>query len=71
MRDLHLILFVMVLVIIDVIFISIWVYYDPLEMEEIIFDELVRIFGTCMQKKFNKISQMNPNYKKIPTFFIC
>ena len=43
MRDFHLILFVLALVIIDVTFITIWVYYDPLEMKEIIFDELVRL----------------------------
>lgn len=43
MRDFHLILFVLGLVIIDVIFITVWVYFDPLEMKEIVFDELVRI----------------------------
>ncbi|CAB4027904.1 gamma-aminobutyric acid type B receptor subunit 2-like isoform X1, partial [Paramuricea clavata] len=40
MRDFHLILFVLALVIIDVTFITVWVYYHPLEMKEIIFDEL-------------------------------
>ena len=42
MRDFHLMLFVLVLIIIDVTFITIWVYYDPLDTKEIIFDELVR-----------------------------
>ena len=50
MRDFHLILFVLALVIIDVTFITIWVYYDPLEMKEIIFDELVRI--KCLSLHF-------------------
>ncbi|CAB4023916.1 gamma-aminobutyric acid type B receptor subunit 2-like isoform X1, partial [Paramuricea clavata] len=40
MRDFHLILFVLALVTIDITFITIWVYYDPLEVKEIIFDEL-------------------------------
>ncbi|CAB3996723.1 gamma-aminobutyric acid type B receptor subunit 2-like isoform X1, partial [Paramuricea clavata] len=40
MRDFHLILFVLALVTIDITFITIWIYYDPLEVKEIIFDEL-------------------------------
>jgi hypothetical protein len=43
MRDFHLILFVLALVTIDITFITIWVYYDPLEVKEVIFDELVRL----------------------------
>ena len=42
LRDFHLILFVLALVIVDVIFVTIWVYYDPMETKEITFDELVR-----------------------------
>ena len=42
MRDFNLLLFVLVLIIIDVTFITVWVYYDPLEIKEIVFDELVR-----------------------------
>ncbi|XP_028407396.1 gamma-aminobutyric acid type B receptor subunit 2-like [Dendronephthya gigantea] len=40
MRDFHLLLFVLALVVIDVIFITMWVYYDPLETKEIIFDKI-------------------------------
>ena len=43
MRDFHLILFVLVLIIVDIIFITIWVIYNPLETKEVIFDELVRL----------------------------
>jgi hypothetical protein len=49
MRDFHLILFVLVLVMIDVTFITIWVLCDPLEMEEIIFDELVSLTYPCFR----------------------
>ena len=44
MRDLHLILFVLALVLIDVVFITAWIFYDPLKLDTIIFDDLVRIF---------------------------
>jgi hypothetical protein len=49
MRDSHLILFVLALVMIDANFITIWVYCDPLKMKEIIFDEMVS-FGISMVK---------------------
>ena len=41
MRDLHLILFVLVLVLIDVVFISVWIFHDPLKLEEIAFEDEV------------------------------
>jgi hypothetical protein len=41
MQDFHLILFVLVLVLIDVVFITVWIFYDPLEPEDIVFDDLV------------------------------
>ena len=62
MRDFHLMLFVLALVVIDAIFITIWVYYDPLQTKEIIFDELVSAYGTQICKT---ISQ----YDLIVTFF--
>ena len=37
MQDSHLILFVAVLVLIDVVFISVWIAYDPLKSEDIVF----------------------------------
>ena len=43
MRDIYLIFFVMVLVFIDIVFITSWTFYDPLEPEEVIFDDLVRL----------------------------
>ncbi len=43
MRDLHLILFVLVLVLIDVVFITVWICYDPLKPEDIVFEDAVRL----------------------------
>ena len=40
MRDFHLILFVLALVLIDVVFITVWIFYDPLKPEDIVFDDL-------------------------------
>ena len=54
MRDFHLMLFVLVLVIVDAIFITIWVYYDPLQTKDIIFDELVSASGTRIGRKISQ-----------------
>ena len=43
MRDFHLIFFVLVLVFIDIVFITAWIFYDSLKPEEVIFDDLVRL----------------------------
>ena len=43
LRDLHLILFVLVLVLIDVVFITVWICYNPLKPEDIVFGDLVRL----------------------------
>ena len=45
MRDFHLILFVLALVLFDVVFITVWNFYDPLKLKEIVFDDLVRFFS--------------------------
>jgi hypothetical protein len=41
LRDFHLILFVLFLVLIDVVFISVWISHDPLKLEEIVFEDEV------------------------------
>ncbi|XP_028407401.1 gamma-aminobutyric acid type B receptor subunit 2-like isoform X2 [Dendronephthya gigantea] len=38
MQDFHLILFVLVLVLVDVVFVTLWIIFDPLKSEDIIFD---------------------------------
>ena len=53
MQDFHLILFVLVLVLIDVVFITVWIFYDPLEPEDIVFDDLVS-FKVPMQRNFTE-----------------
>ena len=45
MRDFHLILFVLALALIDVVFITVWIFYDPLKPEDIVFNDLVRLFS--------------------------
>ena len=45
MRDFHLILFVLALVLIDVVFITVWIFYDPLKPEDIVFDDLVKLLS--------------------------
>ena len=60
MRDFHLILFVLALVLIDVIFITIWVYYDPLETKEIIFDKLVSLgtYQMCIHLRLSVLPSL-------------
>ena len=43
MRDFHLILFVLVLVLVDVVFITFWIFYDSLKPEDILFENSVRL----------------------------
>ena len=61
MRDIHLFSFVMVLVIIDVIFITIWVYLDPLHPEDIIFDEKVRYVEWLKETRNRKWPSIHPS----------
>ena len=45
MRDFHLILFVMALVLIDVVYISVWISYDPLKSQDVVFKVRLKVQG--------------------------
>ena len=49
MRDFHLILFVMALVLIDVVYISVWISYDPLKSEDIVFKVSTALSKMCLR----------------------
>ena len=49
MRDFHLILFVMALVLIDVVYISIWISYDPLKSEDVVFKASTKLSKMCLR----------------------
>ena len=61
MRDFHLMLFVFALVLIDATFITIWVYYDPLQTKDVFFDELVSAYGTELGRLVELANQKSDN----------